>query len=191
MEGATSAESEIILVLCHSFFHDAFRPQKPVDMEKFKIWQSSRFVTNLIIEKQGEAPEGTVFAVTSKSAFDDFAKTFLGENPSAKLIEIVSILKNAIFIVETELVNKLSIDEGVIFICDTLYSRSKYAPMLVSNIPKKIKKAESFYLKSDPEARKVKIPFPIYRVGDAEMILRGRFPELCKIVDERIEETGY
>lgn len=28
-------------------------------------------------------------------------------------------------------------------------------------------------------------PFPIYTVGEAELILRGRFPELCKIVDER------
>lgn len=162
-----------------------------MDAEKFKIWRASRFIANLIIEKKAEIPEGSTFAVTSKNSFDEFANTFLGENPPAKLIEIVSILNNSTYIAESEPLNKLPIDEGVIAICDTLYSRSKYNPILISNIPKKKEYAESFYRKSDPKARKIKIPFPIYGVGDAEMILRGRFPELCKIVDERMEGSGY
>lgn len=191
MGDANSAESEAILVLCHSFFHDAFRPQKPVDAEKIKMWISSRFITNFILEKQAETPEESAFAVTSRSAFDSFVNTFLSENPSINLVEIVAILSNAIYIAEAKSFNQLPIDEGVIAICDTLYSRSNYAPILVTNIPKKVSMVEDFYAKSTPEREKVKIPFPIYRTVEAEMFLRGRFSELCKAVDKRIEESGY
>jgi hypothetical protein len=175
--------SEIILVLCHSFFHDAFRVQRPVDATKFKIWMSSRFVANLIIEKQAELPEGSPFAVTSKQVFDDFASKFYEENPSPKQKETVEILRNSIYIIDAPSITKLSIDESILVICDTLYSRSNYDPILVSNIPKKGEKAEEFYRKKDPKA---KIPYPIYGVVEAEPFLRGRFPELCRLVDQRI-----
>ena len=174
---------EIILVLCHSFFHDAFRVQRPVNTRKFKVWVSSRFVANLIIERQAELPEGSSFAVTSKQVFDSFAYKFHGEKPSAKQRETVEILHNSIHVIDTPSICKLSIDESVLVICDTLYSRSNYTPILVSDIPKKIEKAENFYHKKDPAA---KIPYPIYSVIQAEPFLRGRFPELCKLVDERM-----
>jgi len=174
---------EIILVLCHSFFHDAFRLQRPVNSIKFQFWASSRFVANLIIERQAELPEGSPFAVTSKQVFDSFALKFHGEKPSAKQKEIVDILHNSIYVIGHPSINTLSIDDSVLVICDTLYSRSNYEPILVSNIPKKREKAEEFYHKKDPKA---KIPYPIYSVVKAEPYLRGRFPELCKLVDKRI-----
>jgi hypothetical protein len=177
---------EIILVLCHSFFHDAFRIQRPVNEAKFKIWVSSRFVANFIIERQAELPEGSPFAVTSKQVFDDFACKFYGEKPSVKQKEVVAILRNSIYVIDHPSITKLSIDESVLVICDTLYSRSNYTPILVSNIPKKIEKAEEFYHKKDPQA---KIPYPIYSTLEAEPYLRGRFPELCKLVDKRIRES--
>ncbi len=173
---------EIILVLCHSFFNDAFRVQRPVDAMKFKIWSASRFVANFIIEKQAELPESSSFAITSKKVFDDFAFRFHGDEPSAKQIETVEILRNSIYVVDRSSINNLSIDESVFVISDTLYSRSNYAPILVSNIPKKRVKAEAFYHKRDPQAE---IPFPIYDVIETEAYLRGRFPELFKLVDER------
>lgn len=177
---------ETILVLCHSFFHNAFRLQRPVNAMKFKIWSSSRFVANFIIEKQAELPESSSFAVTSKQVFDSFALKFQGDKPSAKQIETVAILRNSIYVLDCSAISQLSIDDSVLVIYDTLYSRSNYAPILVSNIPKKTVKAEIFYHKKDPTTE---IPFPINSVVEAESFLRGRYPELCRLVDERIKNS--
>jgi hypothetical protein len=184
MDVPSAQVQETILVLCHSFFHDAFRIQKPINLTKFKIWMASRFVANLIIEKQAELPEGSSFAVTSKQVFADFASKFHGDNPSDKQKETVAILHNSIYVIDRPSVERLSIDDSVLVITDTLYSRSNYAPILVSNIPKKIEKAEEFYRKKNPQA---KIPYPIYSAIETEAYLRGRFTELCKLVDKRIE----
>jgi hypothetical protein len=178
--------ADIILVLCHSFFHDAFRLQMPVNAAKFATWRSSHFVANLIIEKQAEIPEGTYFTITSKQVFDDFASKFEGEKPSPRQKETVEILRNSIAIIEGASIINLSLDDSVFAICDTLYSRSNYAPLLISDIPKKKEKAEAFYQKKNPKA---KIPFPIYTVAETELFLRGRFPDLSASVDERIRNT--
>ena len=182
---ATSGiQAEAILVLCHSFFHDAFRIQRPVKTEQIEVWKSARFVANFIIEKKAELPECSTFAITSKKVFQSFAAKFHGDKPSQKQKEMVDILRNSIFVTESLPIDNLSLDEGVFAICDTLYSRSSYSPILVSNIPKKKEQAEAFYQKKNPEA---KIPFPIYSVAEAEYFLRGRFPELCADVDSRIK----
>ena len=175
---------EIVLVLCHSFFHNAFRLQRPVDVIKFKIWLSSRFVANLIIERQAELPEGCVFAVTSKQVFESFSHKFLGDTPSNKLIEAVEILRNSITVLQGHAIDNLSIDDSVLVICDSLFSRSNYEPVLVSDIPAKAEKAKEFYQKKDPNAV---IPYHIYSVGEVEVFLRGRFQDLSAIVDERIK----
>jgi len=185
---SANSVSEVILVLCHSFFHDAFRPQRPVDEQKFRTWMSSRFVANLIIERKAELPEGSDFAITSKQAFEDFAVKFYSENPSPKQKEIVDILHNSVFVLDHASISKLSIDESILVICDTLYSRSNYAPILITNIPKKREKAEEFYHKKDPFAT---IPYPIYSAEEAELFLHGRYPELSALVDERTRISGY
>jgi len=184
MDDSSNQEAEVILVLCHSFLHDAFRLKQPVNARKFKNWLHSRFVANFIIERQSELPTGSAIAVTSKKVFDEFAVKFQGEKPSDRLKETVNILRNSIYIIDRNTINKLSLDEGVLVICDTLFSHSNYAPVLVSDIPKKRVKAEAFYRKKDPEAI---IPFPIYTVAETELFLRGRFPRLCKLVDDRSE----
>jgi hypothetical protein len=175
---------EIILVLCHSFFHNAFRLQRPVDGVKFKIWTSSRFIANLIIERQAELPEGCIFAVTSKQVFESFSQKFLGDKPSDKLIEAVEILRNSLTIAQGSAISNLSIDDSVFVICDTLFSRSTYEPVLVSDIPKKEEKAKEFYQKKDPN---VVIPYHIYTVVEVEVFLRGSFQDLSAIVDERMK----
>jgi hypothetical protein len=186
MASTSSQSSEIILVLCHSFFHDAFRLQKPVSATTFKNWLSSRFVANVIIEKQAELPEGSIFAVTSKQVFDSFASKFQGDKPSAKQKETVDILHNSMYVVEGPAIGNLSVDESILVICDTLYSRSNYAPILITNIPKKVEKAEEFYRKKD---KKAKIPYPIYSAVQVEAFLRGRFPEVCTRVDKRLKSS--
>jgi hypothetical protein len=174
---------DIVLVLCHSFFHDAFRTQNPVDGKVYKNWYSSRFIANLIIEKQAELPDDTRFATTSLQVFETFAVKFHGDKPSLKQKETVEILRNSIFVVNHPSISKLSDDESVLVICDTLYSLGNRTPILISNIPKKIEKAEAFYHKKDPQAA---IPYPIYSTPEAELYLRGKYPELSKSVDKRI-----
>ncbi len=175
---------EVVLVLCHSFFHDAFRLQRPVDEAKFKIWMSLRFVANLIIERQAELPEGCIFAVTSKQVFESFSQKFLGDKPSGKLMEAVEILQNSITVLDAPAISNLSIDDSVLVICDTLFSRSNYEPVLVSDIPKKVEKAKEFYQKKDSNAV---IPYHIYSAVEAEFFLRGGFPDLSTTVDERMK----
>jgi hypothetical protein len=188
MSASSVQVTEIVLVLCHSFFHDAFCVQRPVDETKFKRWLSSRFIANLVIERQAELPEGSWLAVTSKQVFDSFTSKFHGDKPSVKQKETVDILHNSIYVVDNPSVNALSLDDSILVICDTLYSRSNYEPILISNIPKKVAKAEDFYHKKRPSA---KIPYSIYNVVGAEAFLRGRFPELCKTVDERMKNSMY
>jgi hypothetical protein len=184
MGNSSVQSSEVILVLCHSFFHDAFCIQRPLNETLFKNWLSSRFVANLIIERQAELPEGSAFAVTSEQVFSSFASKFHGQNPSYRQKELVNILRNSIYVINSPSLGKLTIDDSVLVICDTLYSRSNYTPILVTNIPKKREKAAEFYHKKDSDA---KIPYQIYTAGEAEPFLRGRFPELVTSVDKRMK----
>ena len=171
----------VILVLCHSFFHEAFRPFE-LTSKVYKFWKSSFWVASFIVERQAELPEGFNFAVTSKQAFDEFATKFLGEKPSIKQKETVEILRNSIEVIDGPSITNLSLDDSVFVICDTLYNRSSYAPILISNVPSEEEKAEAFYSKKDPNAR---IPFPIFNAIIAESYLRGTFPELSRIVDSK------
>jgi hypothetical protein len=187
MGGTSVQSSEIVLVLCHSFFHTAFTPQRPIDKSIYQSWKSSYFVTNLIIERQAELPENSQFATTSKQAFDSFALKFIGRHPSDKQRKAVTLLRNSLYIVVHPSISKLTLDDGVLVICDTLYNRSKYKPVLVSNIPKKLELAEEFYHKKDPSTE---IPYPIYDTEESERFLRKTFPELSAIVDARIK-SGF
>lgn len=180
---ATSGDkSPEIIVLCHSVLHEAFRSLEFTE-KVYRFWKSSVFVTSLIVERQAELPEGCQFATTSKQAFDNFASKFLGEEPSQKQKETVDIFRNSLEIIDRPAITKLSLDDSVFVICDTLYNRSSYAPILISNVPSKEEKAEEFYRKKDPEA---KIPFPIFNAITAEAYLRGRFRELSRLVDSRL-----
>jgi len=183
----SSVQPEVMLVLCHSFFHDAFRPHEPVTSRVYNLWLSSHFVANFIIERQAELPEGSHFAVTSKQVFDDFAFKFHGDKPSFRQKETVEILHSSIFVIDHPSIAALPIDESVFVICDVLYSLSKFELILISNIPKKKEKAEAFYHKKDPM---VKMPYPIDDAIQVEHFLRGRYPELCKLVDERMAQKN-
>jgi len=185
---ALGQKLDIVLVLCHSFFYHAFSVQRPVDEEKFKLWLSSRFIANLIIEKQAELPPPPSFAVTSQKVFDKFAFDFHGDKPSFRQKQTVDILRNSIFVVNNPSINALSLDDSVLVICDALYSSSNYETILISNIPKKVQKAEEFYRKKVASAT---VPYPIYDTIGAEAFLRGRLPELCKTVDDRMKNSVY
>jgi hypothetical protein len=120
MVDSSIQKQEVVLILCHSFFHDAFRMQKEVTTNVWKTWMSSHFIANLIIERQSELPEESQFATTSQQVFDSFASKFQGDNPSARLIETLDILRNSIYIIKHPSVTKLSLDEQRI--CNLRYS---------------------------------------------------------------------
>jgi hypothetical protein len=190
-----------ILVLCHTFFHDAFRPQKPIDVVKFIAWKSSRFVANFIIERSADLPIGTHLAFTSKKAFDEFATSFLEGNPSTYDVELVNVLYNSMKICDNEELNKLSDDDGVIAICNEIYTFNRaFLPILVSNKPSKKEVAEIFYSKGKKvivkrsrkgKIEKVEIPFPILTTEAMENHLHYAYPEISRKIDEEIEKSGY
>jgi len=190
-----------ILVLCHTFFHDAFRPQKPIDVKKFLAWKSSRFVADFIIERSADLPIGTHFAFTSQNAFDEFASSFLAGRPSTCDIELVNVLYNSMKVVDNVELNELSDDESVIAICNEIYTFNRaFLPILVSNKPSKIEIAESFYSKGKKEPvkrsrkgkiEKIEIPFPILTTEAMETHIHYAYPEIAKKIDEEIEKSGY
>lgn len=200
MSTTKSVIQKEILVLCHTFFHDAFRPQKPIDAKKFIAWKSSRFVANFIIERSADLPIGIHFAFTSQRAFDEFATSFLDGNPSTYDVELVNVLYNSIKVFDNEELNKLSDDESVIAICNEIYTFNReFPPILVSNKPSKKEIAESFYRGKKEIAKhfhkgkkeKVEIPFPILTTEAMEKHLHDTYPEISEKIDEEIEKSGY
>lgn len=181
-----SGEGDPVLVLCHTIFHDAFRWQKDTDPKKVETWMRTRFVMNFIIEKKAESPKLDI-AVTSKPAFDNFAEKVLEEGLPKDEYELIGVLKNSLLVVDETEVTDLGKDESVIAICDTLYSRSKYRPLLVTNASGKKEYAESFYEDSGIDLEEEGIPFRIVGVKEAKDILEENFPALCENVSERMD----
>ncbi len=171
------AEREIVLVLCHSVFHDAFR-LRALTAKSVNAWKSSRFIANFIILRKAEQPD-CIFAITSKEALAHFAIKFLGEKPSPKQKEVIVALGNALIIVDNASIHGLNEDDSILVLCDTWYSASNFSPILVSNIPKKVEMAKEFYHEKD-------IPYKILTTMESEKFLRKKYPELSKEVDERM-----
>ena len=130
---------------------------------------SSRFVANFIIEINSERPISTLFAVTSQPCFDRFYGRFYDEHPSEGTITFLSILRDAIEVIDRPYINILSDNDSIFVICDTLYSFENYSPILVSNIPSKQEKALKFY---HEKAEGLEIPYPIKTVEETEEDIR-------------------
>ena len=122
-----------------------------------------------------------------QKALDSFYQKFIGSKPSDKQKKGVTLLRNSLYVIDNSAISNLSLDDGVLVICDTLYNRSKYKPVLVSDIPKKVEIAEEFYHKKDITTE---IPYPIYDTVKTEAFLRKIFPDLSTIVDARIK-SGF
>jgi hypothetical protein len=186
INGQINTDTEPILVLCHTFFHNAFRNFGGFTMDDFDIWKSTTFLARFIIERQSELPERQYIASTSQNVFDDFKEKFELDEPTGRRWEMVEILKNMIFICDNPSINKLEINDGIITMADVLYSRSKYSPViLVTTMPKKLDIAKEFYGLPDKNFKESDIPFQIYSPLQTEAFLKGKFPELCKIVSDR------
>ena len=62
----TKSNKEIILVLPHTFFHNAFRFYPNFDMKNLEELKYCRFVVNLIIEISSVLPENKYIVLISK-----------------------------------------------------------------------------------------------------------------------------
>ncbi len=173
-------QSEPMLVLCHSFFHDAFRNYPVFEIETYKNSVSARAVARAIINRQAELPEGRWVAVTSKTVFDSFLQTFELEAKGGERYEIVEILKNTILVLPDKEINDLTVDDGIIALADILYNRSKYNPViLVTNIPSKMQMCIDFYKKTIGVDRfkETDIQFILADTQATELFLKTKFPQ--------------
>ena len=202
-------EIDPILVLCHTFFYDAFSPRMPIDLKNFMPWKSSRFntnfkssrfVTDFIIERSADLPIGVHAVFTSQKVFDKFARSFLGEDkfercfleedPPVNDIELVNVLYSAIKVVEQENINQLSDDEGILSICGSIYNlNSAFAPILVSNKPSIEEIAQNFY--KDKKGKSIPIPFRILTTEETERLIRDKYPTMSAIIDQEIKQSKY
>jgi hypothetical protein len=159
-----------IFVLCHSVLHKAFRPivRGELTQQNFNSCESSKFVINTIIEQQAELSENDYFAVTSGKVWESFKEKFLEDKPSKKRAqEVLDIFKNSIKVAGDKHLKTASLDDSVFIICDILYNLNNYTPILISNIPSKLNKAEKFYNKKSSNT----IPFKILNTTEAKEYL--------------------
>lgn len=177
-----SSEDEPLLVLCHSFFHDGFRLPGDINPRRMKTWMRYRFLANFIIFKSARLPEGRPFAVTSARIFEKFMDKFLEENPQKRDLQLLNMLEKVVEIIDKPSINKLSEENGILAVCETLYSRSKYEPIiLVTSIESKDEDAENFY---EGES----IPFDIYDPKETMVALKTRYPSFYERTKNSIED---
>lgn len=180
-------KAEPIFVFKHNVLLDAFRPplkntkeNSGFFRENFKKWQSSIFVVNSLIHLRAEFPSRH-FGITSKQVWDTFENKFLEASPSDKRKELLTIFKDCIDVIDRPSVIKVSLDDSLFVISDTLFSTSRYVPLLVSNVKDEQKNAEKFY---NAKGSKVFVPFRILSAVEAEQYLRELYPEQSSLIDK-------
>jgi len=177
---------ESIFVLKHNILLDAFRPALKTNKggcqfnENFKNWRASIFVVDMLIYLRAEHPDRH-FGITSKQAWDMFTSKFLDADPSDNRLELLSIFKDCVKVVDNDSVSKLSLDESLFVISDTLYTSDKYNPVLISNTKDEKEKAELFY---NAKGKKVDVPFIILDAVKTEEYLRALYPVQSALIDK-------
>jgi hypothetical protein len=186
-------QKEVVLVLHHTYFHDTFRAYPDFTSERFEEIKDCRFVMRFVIEKKTDNPSLDV-AICSKAGWDNFLQKFNESDKTAGAYRFVKILEKLIFILNTEDLSKLSLDEGVITIADKIYSTSsEYEPILVINKSARdnfVKKAEEFY-KATLKERFTVIPFRTLTFEETKKFLEDKYPIICKMVKERIGSEPF
>ncbi len=144
-------------------------------MSQVKKWAQSRFIADFIIEMGSERSEGSYFVITSEKIFNEFSEQLKSEYTSPETYEYLDILKTLIFRVQSESVNKLEENEGIIVIADAIYNRSDYEPLIITDMKDgMMKTAKELYKKSTTQDD-VKIPFSILNLEEAISFLEGRY----------------
>lgn len=174
--------SEPILVLCHTFFNDAFRAFPTMGAQQIQNLAGSRFIASFIIERYADLPKGAYCATTTEKVFDEFCEAFVNEGGAKKSFIMLEALDQIVFKVKDESITKLDKDDGIIATSDILFSCDKYQPILVTSMaPTKKEKAKKFYAESGGV-----VPFSIYDYTETRAFLEGKYPDICRSVKERI-----
>ena len=181
-------QKEIVLVLHHTYLHDAFRDYPNFTMDRYEQLKYCRFIVNFIIEKKTDNPSGEV-AITFKKSYDSFYDIFNKSAKTGGAYRFIRILEKLILIINAENIDKLDMDDGTIAIADKIYSTdANYEPILIiSNSARDafVKKAEAFY-KATLKERFTNIPFRILTVEEAKPFLKDRYADICKMVEDRM-----
>ena len=190
-----SDQKEVLLVLHHTFFHDAFRTYQKhsIDSNRFEEIKDCRFLMRFIIEKKTDNPSLDV-AVCSKTGYNKFVEKFKESDKTADAYKLIKILEKLILILNTENLKKLDLDESAITIADKIYSTSsEYEPILIINKSARdnfVEKAEKFY-KATLKKRFTVIPFRTLTYGEARKFLEDKYPITCNMVKERIGDEPF
>lgn len=178
MSETTKEGPQTALVLCHTFFHTAFRPQIE-DIKDVDVWKANQFLANFIIEMGAEKP-GHCIAFTTNKIFEEFSKKLIEEKKSPRIYEMVGIISNLVYQAGSPEINKLKNEEGALAMADKLYSASRYDPILVTNMVDGMKEeANKFYEGKEP-------PFNIRSPESTNYILEGRYSYLHALVNKRM-----
>jgi hypothetical protein len=181
-------QKEIVLVLHHTYLHDAFRDYPNFNMDRFDELKSCRFVARFIIEKQTDNTSIEV-AITSDKVYKAFIEKFKTTEKTAGAYRFLQILDKLIIKVDTPDIIKLDEEEGVIAIADKIFSTSSdYEPIIVITKSARdnfLNKAEEFYRATLKEKFTV-IPFRILTVEEAQPFLEDKYAAICQMIKERI-----
>ncbi len=197
VDGNIKPPRKSILVLHHTFFHDAFRYYPNYSMENYEGLKHTRFIARYIIEVGSEIPESEYQAITSKRVLDEFGEKFKSSLKTAGAIKFLEIMSGLIFYVNDVAINSLNLDEGVIAIADKLFSTSpvEYEPVLIVNPSAKnnlVKKVLKFYQATlGKKFTDKNIPFLILDSKEAVLFLEARYPQICDSVKDRMKSAPF
>jgi hypothetical protein len=127
-----SQEKESMLVLCQTLLNDAFLCYSGDN------WRDAYFIINFLIIKKADLESFQYPAITSTKIFNTFIEKFYKQITNPIAYETLQVLEDCIFINKNPDIEKLSGDEDILTIAETLYSHGDYKPVLVSSKADKI-----------------------------------------------------
>lgn len=172
-------KKDTILVLPKHFFVNAFIAERGSDTITDYVEQNHyRFIANVIIEVSASFPEYKSMVVTTSTAISEFDQLLSRRQLSLGSDEILRILKEIIYVVDTPSINKLSAYESMIAIADKLYVSSAYEPVVVinPNSRENYKEAAKNYYGNHGGYEKDSLPFKIYDPRQTKAFLETIFP---------------
>ena len=176
---------ETKIVLCHTILHNSFRSDtydEKGNLEGFKKFLRSRFITDFIITIGCEAPANNPPTFTTEKIFNEFTGKIRATKHHASLEDHLTYLRSVVHCVTNEKINEMEDTEGTVVIADALSSKGNYEPIIITDMKEgKMEFAKQYYQEHTGEAEP-KIPFTILDVEEAIIFLRGRFPEMCESI---------
>ena len=174
-----------VLVLCHTFFNDAWR----TDYGPSENQQSARFLARYLIEKQSMDKDDFI-AITSDQVMEAISENLPNQGIGSNPAQMILVLRNLVCSVDTKVD---SLNESVIIIADILSSRG-YEVVMVTNMPKKIKHMVDFYQRHEKTSKQwqpkhIASLFKVMSTKELEKFLRDNDKLTCDVVDEQLTNS--